>query len=131
MIKLPVSVRIKLRQALTLVLLSGAILAMFPFSLPACDWWAGHAQWVAVAYLLLGIIFLIFNRFRLMFVCFGCSAAISFFYHESQLKPKKPDTQSYFQECAPGDYGSKGWQCGQSLVFDDLRASQPSVTQQS
>ena len=121
----------RVRQALTLVSLAGALAAIFPPRHPVFTWWAGQAVAVAIGFLLLGIFFLTINKSRLMFVCLGCSAAISFFYHESQLKPKKPDTQSYFQECAPGDYGSKGWQCGQSLVFDDLRASQPSVTQQS
>ncbi len=86
--------RTRTRRLATVLLLTGAILAMFPLPLPACQWWAEQAQWVAVGYLVIGVIFLIFNRFRLMFVCFGCSAAISFFYHESQLRSTEPRLHS-------------------------------------
>ncbi len=79
--------RLAVRQIMTLLLLSGALLTMFPHAFLPYEGWADRVQWVAAAYLIVGLFFLVINRVRLMFVCFGCSAAISFFYHEA-----KPDT---------------------------------------
>lgn len=80
---------LKVRQGLTLVFLSGAVLTLFPVPGTAFAGWAANAQWVALAYLFLGLFFLIINRFRLMFVCFGCSAAISFYYQETAQKKEQ------------------------------------------
>jgi len=78
----------RFRQALTLLLLTGALACMFPpRQVAVFEWWAAHAAGVALGYLLLGIFFLTIDRPRLMLVCFGCSAAISFYYHESGLSP--------------------------------------------
>lgn len=56
---------------------------MFPPRQQAFLWWAAHAEQVALAYLLLGLLFFMSNRYRLMLVCLGCSAAISLYYYES------------------------------------------------
>jgi hypothetical protein len=62
---------------------------MFPPDNPATIWWADHAVYVALGYLALGMVFLMTNKTRLMFVCLGCSAAISLFKNEqlSHLPP--------------------------------------------
>ncbi len=73
----------RIRQGWTLLLIGGALVCMFPPRHPAFDWWAAHAVQVALGYLALGLIFLILNKSRLLLVCFGCSAAISFFYYET------------------------------------------------
>ncbi len=78
----------RVRQALTLVSLAGALAAIFPPRHRAFEWWAEHAVAVAIGFLLLGIFFLTINKSRLMFVCLGCSAAISFFKNEiSEFTP--------------------------------------------
>ena len=73
----------RIRQVLTLLLLTGALACMFPPKQPAFEWWAAHAVDAALGYLALGLVFLAIDRTRLMLVSFGCSAAISFYYHES------------------------------------------------
>ena len=82
--------RLLVRQVFTVAVLSGAVLNMFPPATAAFKWWAAQAQWVAVGYLFGGIFFLIINRMRLMFVCLGCSAAISFFYNEAKIPQSPP-----------------------------------------
>ncbi len=77
----------RIRQVLTLLLLAGALACMFPPKQSAFEWWAAHAVGVALGYLALGLFFLTIDRTRLMLVCFGCSAAISFYYHESGQLP--------------------------------------------
>lgn len=77
----------RIRQVLTLLLLTGALACMFPPRQAAFEWWAAHAVGVALGYLALGLVFLAVDRSRLMLVCFGCSAAISFYYHESNQSP--------------------------------------------
>ena len=72
----------RIRQVLTLLLLTGALTCMFPPKQPTFEWWAAHAVGAALGYLALGLFFLTIDRTRLMLVCFGCSAAISFYYHE-------------------------------------------------
>ena len=47
------------------------------------QWWADQAFYIALGYLLFGLFFLIIDKPRLMFVCFGCSAAISFSKNEA------------------------------------------------
>lgn len=78
----------RVRQLLTIALLSGTLLCIFPPQLPSFQWWAGQAFYIAVGYLLFGLFFLIIDNPRLMFVCFGCSAAISFFKNETPLTPE-------------------------------------------
>lgn len=72
----------RVRQGLTLLLLAGSLTCIFPPRLPAFQWWGENAVLVAMGFLLLGLFFLVINKSRLMFVCLGCSAAISFFKHE-------------------------------------------------
>lgn len=72
----------RVRQGLTVVLLAGSLACIFPPKLPAFQWWAEHAVFVATGFLLLGLFFLVINKSRLMFVCLGCSAAICFFKNE-------------------------------------------------
>ncbi len=73
----------RVRQLLTIALLSGTLLCIFPPRQPFFEWWAGQAFNIALSYLFFGLFFLIINKPRLMFVCFGCSAAISFFKNEA------------------------------------------------
>ena len=69
----------------------GAIGCVFPSQNLFLQWWANQALYIAVAYLLLGLIFLLVNWPRLMFVCMGCSAVICFFHHEkNNLVHPKP-----------------------------------------
>lgn len=82
----------RIRQILTLLLLGGALASMFPPDSYTLKWWSHRAEWVTLGYLLLGIFFLLLNNARLMFVCFGCCAAISFYLLESSnRKIKDPE----------------------------------------
>lgn len=81
--------RIRIRQALILIALAGALICMFPPAHPVFAWWSGHARFVALGYLVLGLLCLVANRVRLMFICFGCSAAISFYYNETSGREKQ------------------------------------------
>lgn len=72
-----------MRQLLTLLCLGGALACMFPPRQAAFLWWAAHAEYVSLGYLMLGLLFFMTDRTRLMWVCIGCSAAISFYYHET------------------------------------------------
>lgn len=76
----------RVRQILTLVFLSGAVVCIFPPSDPAFQWWAEHSIGVALGYVVLAILFLFFNNSRLMFVCLGCGAVISFNSHEKMMR---------------------------------------------
>lgn len=40
------------------------------------------AEWVALGYAALGLLFFIANRFGMMIVCMGCAAAICFYFVE-------------------------------------------------
>lgn len=91
--------RLVVRQIITVLFLSGAVLTMFPLSIFPFNVWARQAEWVAVGYLAIGLFFLIINRVRLMFVCFGCSAAISFFYNEA--KKSAPPAPAPIEQTAP------------------------------
>ena len=82
----------RVRQGLTIVLLTAALAAIFPSHQPLLDWWAAQAQWVALGYVLLAMALLVFNRTRLMFVCLGCGAAICLFYNEMNTAARLPDT---------------------------------------
>ncbi len=73
----------RVRQVLTISLLSGTLLCIFPPRQPAFQWWADQAFFIALGYLLFGLFFLIIDNPRLMFVCLGCSAAICFFKNEA------------------------------------------------
>lgn len=77
----------RVRQLLTIALLSGTLLCIFPPQQPSLQWWAEQAFYIALGYLLFGLFFLIIDKPRLMFVCFGCSAAISFFKNEAPIPP--------------------------------------------
>ena len=72
----------RVRQGLTILLLSGALACIFPPATPEFQWWAQQSVGVSVTYVCLGLCFLISNNSRLMFVCLGCGAVISFHYHE-------------------------------------------------
>lgn len=76
----------RVRQFLTLVFLSGALVCIFVPDAPMFAWWARQNVGVAFGYVLLGISFLFSNNFRLMFVCLGCGAVISFHYHEKLMR---------------------------------------------
>ncbi len=82
----------RVRQLLTIALLCGTLLCIFPPQQPSFQWWAEQAFYIAFGYLLFGLFFLIIDKPRLMFVCFGCSAAISFFKNEA---PPPSDQTSF------------------------------------
>lgn len=71
------------RQAMTVVLLVLAVSTMAPIHQPLMEWWAAQAQWLALGYVFVAMVLLMFNRTRLMFVCLGCSAAICLFFNET------------------------------------------------
>jgi len=73
------------------MLLMGSLACIFPPKHPAFIWWADHAVFVALGFLAIGLFFLTINKSRLMFVCLGCSAAISFFKNELGEAPTWPD----------------------------------------
>lgn len=73
--------RLLVRQALTILLLLAAVAVMLLSAEPRVAWWAA---WIALGYVLLAMVLLIFNQTRLMFVCLGCSAAICLFFKETR-----------------------------------------------
>ena len=89
----------RVRQVLTALLLSGALACIFPPATPEFQWWAHQSVAVAIGYVGHGAFFFwLFNYTRLMFVCLGCGAAISFHYHElaegrplPQISKRQPD----------------------------------------
>lgn len=76
----------RIRQLLTVVFLSGALACMFPPATPAFEWWARHSVGVALSYVVLALFFLLLKNSRLMFVCLGCGAVISFHHHERMMR---------------------------------------------
>lgn len=76
-----VEYRKRVRQALTILLL---LLAVSVMLLSRRPWVAYWSAWVALGYLLLAMVLLVFNQTRLMFVCLGCSAAICLFFNETR-----------------------------------------------
>lgn len=50
---------------------------------------ADHSIGVALVYLGMGMIFLMVNEERLMFVCLGCSMAIALYINETK-QPQRP-----------------------------------------
>jgi len=86
--------RRRVRQALTILLLLIAVSTMLLSQHPRVVWWSA---WVALGYLLLAMVLLIFNQTRLMFVCLGCSAAICLFFNETKAGsgfPQYPGKQT-------------------------------------
>ena len=79
--------RLLVRQALTIVLLLLAVSVMLLSGEPRVAWWAA---WIALGYVLLAMVLLIFNQTRLMFVCLGCSAAICLFFNETSTESRFP-----------------------------------------
>jgi hypothetical protein len=84
----------RVRQGLTILSLAGSLACIFPPQHPAFQWWAEHAVFVALGFVLLGLFFLIINKSRLMFVCLGCSAAICFFKNELSERAFESDRSS-------------------------------------
>ena len=78
------------RQLLTLVFLSGALICIFAPDAPIFQRWAQQNVGVALGYVALGLFFLLSNNFRLMFVCLGCGAVVSFHYHEKLMRSLHP-----------------------------------------
>lgn len=81
----------RVRQVLTVLLLGGALACIFPPDTPEFRWWARHSFLVAVGYVALGLCFLVGNNSRLMFVCLGCGAAISFHCHETMERKSRQE----------------------------------------
>lgn len=69
----------RIRQLTVILLLVGTLACIFPIQYPQAQWWMSHNQWVAVAYVFIGLFFLVIDNRRLMFASFGCSAAICFY----------------------------------------------------
>jgi|GEM_PF-1021654 len=70
--------RRRIRQLLTLVIMGAVLLCIFPHPYEPLQWWSQQAALVAVLFLVLGLVFSYSNHSRLMFVCMGGSAAVSF-----------------------------------------------------
>jgi endonuclease/exonuclease/phosphatase (EEP) superfamily protein YafD len=73
----------RVRQLLSIVLLIGALLSIFPPDSYTMKWWSSRAELISLLYLFFGLFFLVISKPRLMFVCIGCSAAIAFFINET------------------------------------------------
>lgn len=73
----------RLRQILTVGLVFGSLLCMFPPEIPLVRLWSAYAQLVVLLYLGLATVFLIGKQERLMFVCLGCCAAMAYYLNES------------------------------------------------
>ncbi|MCB0543493.1 MAG: hypothetical protein KDC70_08245, partial [Saprospiraceae bacterium] len=104
----------RVRQGLTILMLFGALACIFPPMHPAFYWWASHAVYVALGYLLAGLFFLIIDNPRLMFVCLGCSAAICFFKNElgdHPLDPEHTGISHYAPESAAGNTAPADYTC--------------------
>lgn len=84
----------RVRQALTLLLIAGAMACMFPTQNKFFQYWAAHSTWVSLAYLTMGMVLLVLSRTRLMFVCLGCSAAVSFYANEMALRRLEPSAEA-------------------------------------
>lgn len=76
----------RIRQLITLVLILCVLICMFPPEEAFYQQFAAHNVHIAVGMVGLGLVFLITDKIRLMFVCFGCSAAICFFKNETALR---------------------------------------------
>lgn len=84
----------RVRQVLTLLLIAGAMACLFPPQNKWFQWWAAHSTWVSLFYLAMGMTLLLMGRTRLMFVCLGCSAAVSFYANEMALRRREPDAEA-------------------------------------
>ncbi len=76
----------RVRQFLTLLFLSGAIASIFPPATPFFHWWVDRSVGVALCYAALAFFFLLLNNSRLMFVCLGCGAVISFHFSDQMTR---------------------------------------------
>ncbi|MEI6409229.1 MAG: hypothetical protein WCR52_07595 [Bacteroidota bacterium] len=76
----------RVRQLITLVLIMCVLICMFPPEEPFFQQFAAYDVQIAASMVGLGLAFLISDKIRLMFVCFGCSAAICFFKNETTLR---------------------------------------------
>ncbi|MCC6460551.1 MAG: hypothetical protein IT260_08785 [Saprospiraceae bacterium] len=90
--------RRRTRQATTIVLLLITVLTMAAAERPALHWGATQAAWVACIYLLMAMALLVFSRTRLMFVCLGCSAAISLFFYEIKPPAAAPPAPGWYEQ---------------------------------
>lgn len=73
-----------LRLVAVMLLTGGAVAVMLAHQirqLPAAPI-RSLAEWVALGYAALGLLFFIANRFGMMIVCMGCAAAICFYFVE-------------------------------------------------
>ncbi|MBK6932019.1 MAG: hypothetical protein IPH12_14595 [Saprospirales bacterium] len=101
--------RRRTRQATTILLLLFAVGTMAAARQQVLLWWAAQAAWVALGYLLLAMVLLVFNRTRLMFVCLGCSAAICLFFNEIQSKAFVPSADRRAPVSEPMDSTEHGY----------------------
>lgn len=67
---------------------------MFPTENALLQWWAARSAWVSLSYLTMGMLLLVLNRTRLMLVCLGCSAAVSFFAIEKAQRRLEPNAKT-------------------------------------
>jgi hypothetical protein len=82
----------RIRQLIALLFLGVVILCIFPPKSLFFQWFALQSEYISLFFLLLGLIMLAINRRRMLFVCLGCSAAISFYQHETHFMQKNADT---------------------------------------
>lgn len=57
---------------------------------PAAQWCIAHAETIALGYLVVSLVALVFDWPKLMFVSLGCSAIIGLYYHEKALYTATP-----------------------------------------
>jgi endonuclease/exonuclease/phosphatase (EEP) superfamily protein YafD len=90
----------RVRQILSLLLLVGAMLSIFPPDSYTLKWWSSHAELISLIYLVVGLFFLVINKSRLMFVCLGCSFVIAFYINEttnSKIANVKPTDMPFLK----------------------------------
>jgi hypothetical protein len=73
----------RLTQVFTLLLLAITLVTIFPPQTAWALWCSAHAVWVSLTLLNAGLVFFVFGRIRLAFVCLGYAAAISFWLFET------------------------------------------------
>ena len=78
----------RMRQAFGLLLFSGTLFCIFPVELPFARFWASNSDFVALGYLVIGLIFFLINRRLLMYISMACSVVICLYYLETS--PDQP-----------------------------------------
>jgi len=83
------------------LLVLGAGICLLPGYLPFLKWGTNFAVQIMLTYLLLGIIFLVIKKYRLVFLCFGCCAVLSLYLKFSSQTGHKRKLSALFSAQKP------------------------------